>query len=102
MQTAQCFFEKLSDERVIQRCMPHQQPKEQRPINHIEHNLYIGIGPNLPSIDRLQQKSAPLFPPRQNKMIAKRLGKFRIAVRGGNHRGDVAADWRSEQRDHFS
>ena len=22
-QTAQCFFEKLSDERVIQRCMPH-------------------------------------------------------------------------------
>jgi hypothetical protein len=39
MQTAQRFFEKLSDERVIQRCMPHQQPKEQRPLATRKENV---------------------------------------------------------------
>jgi hypothetical protein len=40
MQTAQRFFEKLSDERVIQRCMPNSNRKNSAPLRHARKMLH--------------------------------------------------------------
>ena len=70
--------------------------KKSGSVKQVERHFDVEIGPDLPVADRLLQQRSTLGAPSEHEVVAKRLRKLRLQVRGGDHRGDVPSGRRRE------
>src|ERR1700759_4802249 len=54
----------------IEPAMPHEQPVENRPVNHVEHDLDVDPGAKIVLCDPAADDAAALFAAREDEMVS--------------------------------